>query len=315
MKQSSFSDIAYENKKKITRKEKFLGEMTSVLPWKQLLKPILRKYPKPGNGRHPIPAQVMLRIYFMQQWYSLSGPAMGDSLYDTESMRRFAGVDINHIPDETTILNFRHFLERHHLPERLFEISAEYLSRHGLLLSEGTIVDATIIRAPSSTKNRDKQRDPEMRQTKKGSVWHFGMKAHIGTDTQGRVHSVTATDASVHDSQIMEDCLHGEEQAIYGDKAYANQARKQSAEAKGINWRVNRKARRGRKLNCADRSFNKKSNRTRSHVEHAFGIVKHLWGYNKVRYRGLNKNAAQIFTLFALANFYKVRHQLPVTTR
>jgi len=314
MKQTSFSDIAYTHKKKTTRKEQFLSEMEKILPWKQLLKPILRKYPKLGNGRHPIPAEVMLRLYFMQQWYGLSDPAMEDSLYDIESMRRFAGIDIESIPDETTILNFRHFLEGYRMTEKLFEISTQYLSERGLLLSEGTIVDATIISAPSSTKNQNRQRDPEMKQTKKGNNWYFGMKAHIGTDTQGRIHSVAVTDASVHDSQIMDDCLHGEEQAIYGDKAYANETRKQAAEENGIDWRVNRKAKRGKKLNCADRSFNKKSNRVRAHVEHAFGIVKHLWGYRKVRYRGLDKNAAQVFTLFALANFYKVRHELPAAT-
>lgn len=314
MKQASFSDLAYSHKKKVTRKEQFLGEMQNLLPWKQLLKPILRKYPKAGKGRHPIGADIMLRIYFMQQWYGLSDPSMEDSLYDIESMRRFAGIDIESIPDETTILQFRHFLERHRLTERLFEISIQYLSERGLLLNEGTIVDATIISAPSSTKNKDRQRDPEMKQTKKGNTWHFGMKAHIGTDTQGRIHSVVVTDASVHDSQIFEDCLHGEEDELYGDKAYANDERKQAAQANGITWRVNRKARRGKKLNCADRSFNKKSNRIRAHVEHAFGIVKHLWGSRKVRYRGLDKNAAQVFTLFALANFYKVRHELLAAT-
>lgn len=314
MKQASFSDLGYTHKKKTTRKEAFLGEMSELLPWQQLLKPILRKYPKAGQGRQPIGADIMLRVYFMQQWYSLSDPSMEDSLYDIESMRRFAGIDIESIPDETTILNFRHFLERHRLTAKLFEISTQYLSERGLLLREGTIVDASIISAPSSTKNKDRQRDPEMKQTKKGNTWHFGMKAHIGTDTQGRIHSVVVTDASVHDSQIFEDCLHGEEDELYGDKAYANDERKQVAEANGITWRVNRKARRGKKLNCADRSFNKKSNRVRAHVEHAFGIVKHLWGYRKVRYRGLDKNAAQVFTLFALANFYKVRHELLAAT-
>ena len=314
MKQNSFSDLSYTHKKKTTRKEQFLGEMERLLPWKQLLKPILRKYPKAGNGRRPISAEVMLRVYFMQQWYGLSDPGMEDSLYDIESMRRFAGIHIESIPDESTILNFRHFLEQHRLTEKLFEISAQYLSERGLLLSEGTIVDASIINAPSSTKNQDRQRDPEMKQTKKGNQWYFGMKMHIGTDTQGRIHSIAVTDASVHDSQIMDDCLHGEEAVIYGDKAYASEERKQAAEAKGINWRVNRKAKRSKKLNCADRSFNKKSNRIRARVEHAFGIVKHLWGYRKVRYRGLDKNAAQVFTLFALANFYKVRHELLAAT-
>ena len=314
MKQASFSDLGYTHKKKTTRKERFLSEMNEILPWKQLLKPILKNYPKPGNGRRPIPAETMLRLYFMQQWYGLSDPAMEDSLYDIESMRRFAGVTLEQIPDESTILKFRHFLEAHRLTEKLFEITTQYLSDKNLILSEGTIVDATIISASSSTKNQDKQRDPEMKQTKKGNNWHFGMKAHIGTDTQGRIHTVVVTDASVHDSQILDDCLHGEEQAIYGDKAYASEERKQAAEAKGITWRVNRKAKRGKKLNCADRSFNKKSNRTRARVEHAFGLVKHLWGYRKVRYRGLDKNAAQVFSLFALANFYKVRHELLAAT-
>lgn len=313
MKQSSFSDLAYENKKKTTRKERFLGEMDVILPWKQLLKPILKKYPKMGNGRRPISAEVMLRIYFLQQWYGLSDPGMEDSLYDIESMRRFAGVEMSGIPDETTLCKFRHFLEKHRLTEKLFQITERYLSEQDLILSEGTIVDATIISAPSSTKNQDRQRDPEMKQTKKGNAWHFGMKAHIGSDTQGRVHSVVVTDASVHDSVVMEDCLHGEEQAIYGDKAYANEERKQAAESQGIDWRVNRKARRGRKLNCADRSFNKKSNRTRARVEHAFGVIKHLWGYRKVRYRGLAKNAAQVVTLFALANMYMARRELMAT--
>ena len=314
MKQTSFSDLAYEHKKKTTRKERFLSEMDSILPWKQLLKPILRKYPKAGNGRQPVPAAVMLRIYFMQQWYGLSDPGMEDSLYDIESMRRFAGVVIEQIPDESTILKFRHFLEAHRLTEKLFRLTEQYLSEQGLLLSEGTIVDASIISAPSSAKNRERQRDPEMKQTKKGNAWHFGMKMHVGSDPQGRVHSVVVTDAAVHDSVVMADCLHGEERAIYGDKAYASEARQQEADSRGVDWRVNRKARRGKKLNCADRLFNRKSNRIRARVEHVFGIIKHLWGYRKVRYRGLAKNAAQVFTLFALANLYMVRRELMVTS-
>jgi IS5 family transposase len=310
MSQCSFSDLFFTQKKKATRKEKFLTEMDQILPWKELLKPILRHYPKSGNGRHPIGAEIMLRIYFMQQWYGLSDPSMEDSLYDIESMRRFAGIDIDHVPDESTILKFRHLLERHHLTSKIFGVSEKYLSNRGLILSEGSIVDATIISAPCSTKNREKKRDPEMKQTKKGNTWHFGMKAHVGTDTEGRVHSVVVTDASVHDSQVMDDCLHGEEKSIYGDKAYSNKETQQKAEASGKTWRVHRKARRGKKLNCADRSFNKKSNKIRARVEHIFGIIKNLWGYRKVRYRGLAKNSGQVFTLFALANFYMVRRKL-----
>ena len=313
MQQISFSELAYTHKKKTTRKERFLTEMNDLLPWKHLLKPILRKYPKPGNGRRPIPPEVMLRIYFMQQWYGLSDPAMEDSLYDVESMRRFAGVDLDHIPDETTICKFRHFLERHRLTSALFRRTEQYLSERGLLLSEGTIVDATIVQAPSSTKNRARQRDPEMGSTRKGTRWYFGLKAHVGSDPQGRVHSAVVTSASVHDSEIMEDCVHGAEEVIYGDKAYVSTARQQQAESDEVEWRVLRKATRGRKLSCADRSFNTKSNRVRARVEHAFGVIKHLWGYRKVRYRGLAKNAAQIFTLFALANFYLARHELRST--
>ena len=238
---------------------------------------------------------------------------MEDSLYDVESMRRFAGVDLESVPDETTILKFRHFLEAHRLTEALFRLTRRYLSERGLLLHEGTIVDASIISAPSSTKNQEHKRDPEMKQTKKGNAWYFGMKTHIGTDTQGRVHSVVVTNAAVHDSTVMPDCLHGEETAIYGDKAYANEARRQAALGRGIDWRVSRRASWGKRLNCADKSFNRKSNRTRARVEHAFGVIKHLWGYRKVRYRGLEKNAAQAFTLFALVNFYMAKRELAVT--
>jgi IS5 family transposase len=313
MKQPSFSDMAYDQKKKKTRKEQFLGEMDQVLPWDVLLAPVLEHYPKAGNGRRPIGAEVMLRIYFMQQWYALSDPAMEDSLYDVESMRRFAGVDLNGVPDETTICKFRHLLEAHDLTAALFEQTRRYLSDRGLMLREGSIVDATIIHAPSSTKNKAGKRDPEMASTKKGNTFHFGMKAHVGTDTKGRVHSVATTKASVHDAQAMEACLHGEEQVIYGDKAYADQGRKERAEARGITWRVHRKANRGRRLTCADRSFNKKSNRVRARVEHPFGVIKNLWGYRKVKYRGLAKNTAQLLTLFALANFHLVRRELAVT--
>ena len=312
MKQPSFADLAYENKKKVTRKERFLGEMDSVLPWSVMLKPIKTKYPKGSRGRPPVPVESLLRIYFMQQWYGLSDPAMEDSLYDIESMRRFAKLDLESIPDETTICRFRHYLEARNLTKKLFEVTERYLSERGLILSEGTIVDASIISAPSSTKNEKRERDPEMKQTKKGNQWHFGMKTHIGTDTNGRIHSVVVTDASVHDSVVMDDLLHGEESEIYGDKAYANDEKRAQAERDGINWRVNRKARRGRKLNCADKSFNRKSNRTRAKVEHAFGVVKNLWGYRKVRYKGLHKNACQAFTLFALANLYMSRHELAV---
>lgn len=224
MHQISFSDEAYTCKKKTTREERFLCEMNEVLPWDDLLQPILRYYPKPGRGRRPIPAETMLRIYFMQQWYGLSDPAMEDRLYDVASMRRFAGVALDAIPDETTICKFRHFLERHRLTEILFECTGQYLSERGLILREGTIVDATLLAAPTSTKNRDQARDPQMGFTKKGTTWHFGLKAHVGSDRQGRVHPVVVTSASVHDSQMIDECLHGDEEVIYGDKAYVDAA-------------------------------------------------------------------------------------------
>lgn len=310
MNRLSFSDLEYDTKKKKTRKEKFLEEMDQILPWKELLGVIRRHYPKGEMGRPPIGLEPMLRIYFMQQWYALSDPAMEDSLYDITSMRRFAGLSLDNIPDESTILRFRHRLEQNNLPQKLFRKTEKYLSERNLIVSSGTIVDATIVAAPSSTKNQDRKRDPEMKQTKKGNQWHFGMKVHVGTDTQGRAHSVAVTDAAVHDSTEMDDLLHGEESEVYGDKAYGSKFRKDRLEASGVTWRVNRKARPGKKLTCADRSFNRKSNRTRARVEHLFGVVKNLWGYRKVRYRGLAKNAAQVFTLLALANLYLARRDL-----
>ena len=315
MRTMSFASLAYDNKKKKTRREKFLEEMNQVIPWEELLQVIKKYYPRAGNGRQPMPLGRMLRIYFMQQWYGLSDPAMEDALYDSESMRRFAEInlEVDVIPDETTILNFRHLLERHNLTEQIFEKTQRYLSEKGLLLREGTIVDATIINAPSSTKNQDKTRDREMRQTKKGNRWYFGMKAHVGTDTgKGLAHSVVVTDAAVHDSLVMDDLLHGEEQAVYGDKAYASEEKKKEYEAKGVKWCVNRKASRGHQLTQEDVECNHKQSQIRAKGEHAFLVVKHLWHYTKVRYKGLYKNAVQVFSLLALANLYLVRHDLQI---
>ena len=315
MKKVSFSSLAYENKKKRTRREKFLQEMDQVIPWKELLQIIEQHYPKAGNGRHPMPLERMLRIYFMQQWYGLSDPAMEDALYDIESIRRFAGIDleVDVIPDETTILHFRHLLEKYQLTKKIFEKTQQYLTEKGLLLREGTIVDATIINAPSSTKNRDNARDKEMKQTKKGNQWYFGMKAHVGMDARkGLAHSVVVTDASVHDSQVMDKLMHGEEQAVYGDKAYTSEKKRQEYEARGIKWCVNRKACRHHQLTLEDVDYNHRQNQTRAKGEHAFLVVKHLWQYRKVRYKGLFKNAVQVFSLFALANLYLMRRELQV---
>jgi IS5 family transposase len=313
MKTLSFASLAYEHKKKKTRREQFLEEMDGVIPWEAMVKIIGPHYPKAGNGRQPMSLEMMLRIYFMQQWYGLSDPAMEDALYDIESIRRFAGIDLqtDAVPDETTILHFRHLLEKHKLTEKLFEQSRRYLIDKGLMVREGTIVDATILNAPSSTKNKEKARDKEMKQTKKGNQWYFGMKAHVGTDTgKGLVHSVVVTNAAVHDSKVMNELLHGEEEAVYGDKAYAGEERQKECESRGIEWRVKRKAYRGKQLSEEDKEYNHRHGRIRAKVEHVFQVVKHLWKYRKVRYKGLYKNAVQVYSLFMLANLYLVRREL-----
>jgi IS5 family transposase len=313
MNHPSFASMTYDSKKKKTRREKFLGEMERVIPWKDLIQIIEKYYPKAGNGRQPMSLEMMLRIYFMQQWYALSDPAMEDALYDIESMRRFAGIDLaeDEIPDETTILHFRHLLEKHELTKKIFEKTKQYLTEKGLLLREGTIVDATIINAPSSTKNKDNIRDKEMKQTKKGNQWYFGMKAHVGTDSHnGLAHNIVVTDAGVHDSQVMDELLDGEEQAVYGDRAYTSEKKRKEYEAKGIKWCVNRKGCRHYRLTAEDVEYNHRQSQIRAKGEHAFLVVKHLWHYTKVRYKGLFKNAAQVFSLFALANLYLVRREL-----
>jgi len=310
---TTFASLAYDNKKKKTRREKFLEEMDRVIPWERLLKIVRHRYPKKGNGRQPMPVERMLRIYFMQQWYGLSDPGMEDALYDIESMRRFAQIDLEAdvIPDETTILNFRHYLEKYHLTEKIFEMTKEYLADKGLLLREGTIVDATIINAFASTKNESRTRDPEMKQTKKGNQWYFGMKAHVGTDTgRGLAHSIVVTSAAVHDSQVMDDLLHGQERAIYGDKAYSNTVKSVEFESQGIEWHIDLKGSPVHPLTSDDLEWNHEQHKTRAKGEHIFGVVKHLWGYRKVRYKGIFKNASQVFSLFSLANLYLVRKDL-----
>jgi IS5 family transposase len=317
MEKVTFASLAYDSKKKKTKRERFLEEMDRVIPWDELIPIISPYYPRIGNGRQPMALWRMLRIYFMQQWYGLSDPAMEDSLYDIESMRRFAGIDleIDIVPDETTILNFRHLLEKHHLTQKLFDKTKRYLMEKGLLLREGTIVDATIISASSSTKNQQKTRDQEMKSTKKGNQWYFGMKAHVGTDTgKGLVRDIVVTDASVHDSQVMDELVHEEEDVIYGDRAYSSEKKKQEYEARGVKWRVNLKGCRWHQLTDEEKAVNHQRSQIRAKGEYAFRIVKHLWHYQKVKYKGLYKNAAQVFSLFALANLYLVRHELQEMT-
>jgi len=311
MQQTTFASMAWQSKGKITRRERFLAEMDAVIPWSRLVGLIEPHYPKAGNGTQPKPMEQMLRIYFMQNWFNLSDPQAEDSLYDIESMRRFAGIELHghDIPDESTILRFRHLLEQHKLSERIFIEIRSLLEERRLLLKSGTIVDATIIAAPPSTKNEQGARDPEMRQTKKGKDWHFGMKAHIGTDRHGIVHSLSTTAANVHDSTQMSKLLHGEEREVFGDQAYWNESHRQSALAAGIRYRINRRPARG-PLSEYHRFINRRRSAARARVEHAFHVVKHLWGFTKVRYRGLAKNTARLHTAFALANLYLLRRRL-----
>lgn len=313
MSQPSFAALAYTNKKKKTRREKFLEEMNQVVPWAGLLKVIAPHYPKAGNGRPPLGLEKMLRIYFMQQWFNLSDPAMEDALYDIESLRRFAGIELgrDEVPDETTILNFRHLLERHELTKKLFMAVEGYLEQQGLLLRTGTIVDATIISAPRSKKNASQQQDPEMSSTRKGTDWFFGLKLHVGTDTgHGLAHSAVVTTAKVHDSRVLPALLHGQERVLYGDTAYVSRLRKRLYEQRGVGWQVQRRAPRKARLSEADREWNREQSKVRAKVEHIFQVIKQLWGHRKVRYRGLAKNAAHCFGLLALANLYMVRRKL-----
>jgi IS5 family transposase len=259
-----------------------------------------------------VPLERMLRIYFLQQWFSLSDPAAEEALYDSEAMRRFVGVELGDdaLPDETTILHFRHLLERHQLTAQVFEAVRGLLTAKGLLLTSGTIVDATIIHAPTSTKNATQTRDPEMKQTRKGNQWYFGMKAHVGTDVHGLVHALTTTDAAQADITQLPQLLHGAERVLYGDRAYWKEEDRQLCEATGIRYRVNRRGTEQHPVTPRWQRINRARSRTRARGEHAFGVVKHLWKFTKVRYRGLAKNTSQLFTLFALANLYLVRHKL-----
>ena len=310
--QRTFASVAWNQKGKVTRRERFLAEMDAVIPWERLIALIEPHYPKAGNGRQPLGVEKMLRIYFMQQWFNLSDPEAEDAIYDSESMRRFARVELGDdvVPDETTILRFRHLLEKHRLTEVIFEAVKDLLAERRLMLKSGTIVDATIISAPSSTKNAAQRRDPEMKQTKKGNTWYFGMKLHVGTDTKGLVHSLTTSNAAVADVTQLTQLLHGEERAIYGDRAYWSQPDREIFEGCGIRYPMNRRSNAGAPLSERWRQINRARSRIRARGEHAFHVVKRLWGFAKVRYRGLAKNATRAFAMFALANLYLARKEL-----
>ena len=322
-KQLSLAETGFTaHRVKTTRKEVFLTQMESVVPWSRLealLEPYYHKTDgKPGRPAMPLSA--MLRIHLMQQWFGYSDPAMEEALYDIPVLRRFAGLDVfeDPLPDETTILRFRHLLEQHGLGGKLFDEVNALLARKGLLMKQGTIVDATLISAPSSTKNRDGKRDPEMSQTKKGNNYHFGMKAHVGVDAEsGLVHTVECTTAKVADITMMEQCLHGEEKLVLGDRGYHKRSRCISEDLEREDGRLvltPSKRPKGGKLAEWQKLINRALSSLRAKVEHPFRVIKRQFGYVKTRYRGLAKNTAQILTLFALANLWQARHRLLADT-
>lgn len=317
--QLSFSDAEHHTKRKRTRREIFLDEMDRAVPWAQLESVIQPFYPKAGNGRRPYPLSTILRIHFMQQWYCLSDPAMEEALYEIASMRLFAGLSLScgRLPDETTILNFRHLLERHDLARQILELVTAFLQEKGLMLRQGSIVDATIIAAPSSTKNKEGKRDPEMHQTKKGNEWFFGMKAHIGVDAQsGLVHSMTCTAANEHDLNQAEHLLHGDEAYVFADAGYVGIEKREVFKDSETEWYVAERPGRIRALNkrTAINTIKKGIERTkasiRAKVEHPFRVIKCQFGFTKARYRGLAKNDSQLSMLFALSNLFQARHKL-----
>jgi IS5 family transposase len=314
MRQQSLADGSFEKYRKKTRKEAFLEEMDQIIPWQELTAAIEPFYPKPeGAGRRPKGAERMLRIHFLQHWFELSDPAAEEALYDSRAMRQFAGIDLGQepVPDETTICKFRHLMERHNLGDELFRLVNVYLEENGLKLSRGTIVDASIISAPSSTKNKDKARDPEMHQTRKGNQWYFGMKAHIGVDSRSKlIHSVVATAANVHDSQVLDDLLHGEETRVWGDSAYSNQKEVLREYAPNAKDFTQKKGSRHRSLSADERARNRTKSKVRSKVEHVFHVMKRQFGYTKVRYRGLDKNAHHLFIKCALVNLVLSKRRL-----
>lgn len=315
MDQMSFGDSEYAAKKKKTRREIFLDEMDQVVPWSGLLNLIEPFYPVAGRGRRPYPLKTMLRVHLMQNWFGLSDPAMEEALYEISSMRGFARLSLTQpIPDETTILNFRRIIEENELAPQMLERVNAYLGRKGLMLKRGSIVDATIIAAPSSTKNAEGERDPEMHQTKKGNQWYFGMKAHIGVDTDsGLVHTVVTTAANEADVTVVDELLHGKETEVHADAGYTGAEKR--VQRKKLTWKIAEK--RGKIKAMPEGGEKRRLQATekakasiRSRVEHPFRVIKRQFGYVKVRFRGLAKNTAQVMTLFALSNLWMARKQL-----
>ena len=321
MKQMSLNTVGFERRIKRTRKREFLDEMNVVVPWPELVALIAPHTPTPGakGGRPPFAVETMLRIHFLQQWFTLSDPAMEEALYDTPMFREFAGLDIgeDHLPDESTILRFRHLLESHDLSLQIFSTVNAILQAKGLLLKSGTVVDATLIAAPSSTKNKDGKRDPEMHQTKKGNQWHFGMKAHIGTDAEsGLVHTVVGTAANVNDVTQAHALVHGEESDVFADAGYQGVQKREETQDIDVAWHVAMRPGKRKALNkdTPMGAIMDKLEKTKASIraigEHPFRVLKRQFGYVKVRYRGLEKNTAQLHTLFALSNIWTARRRL-----
>ena len=309
--QSSFSDVEYASKKKLTRRDRFLAQIETVTPWQELAQVIEPFYPRgDGRGRPPIGLARMLRMYVAQQCFGLSDEGTEDALYDSQAIRRFVGIDLSYesAPDATTLLKFRRLLETHGLTQRIFETINGYLAAKGLMLKEGTIVDATLIAAPPSTKNGHKARDEEMHQSKKGNAWHFGMKAHIGVDAwSGLVHTVVGTAGNVADVAQAHALLHGRETFALGDAGYQGVEKREENQGKSVTWHVamrpgKRRALPQDRFGWIQEQLEKMKASMRAKVEHPFHVVKNLFKHRKTRYKGLAKNNAQLFSLFGMAN-------------
>lgn len=313
MRQLTLATANFDKHGKQTRRAKFLAEMDLVVPWRELCAVIEPYYPKPGNGRPPIGLERMLRLHFLQHWFNLSDPAAEEALYDSLSMRRFVGIDLGRepVPDETTILNFRRLLEKHELAKPLFDRVNQYLAERGMKVSGGTIVDATIIAAPSSTKNQAKARDPEMHQTCKGRQWYFGMKLHTGVDSKlPLIHSIATTAANAADGTVLGELLHGKETRVYGDQAYRGRKAVIHARAPRARDFTNRRYRHRGVIDEVERARNRTKSKVRAKVEHPFRVIKRVFGFVKVRYRGLAKNTQRLWVTCGLTNLFMVRHRL-----
>ena len=319
-KQLGFGDYEQTTARKRTKRERFLAQMEAVVPWKALIDLIEPHYPKAGSkgGRPAYLLETMLRIHLMQQWYDLSDPAMEDALIEVPTMRRFAGIDLisERIPDETTILGFRHLLEKHDLGKQIFETVKVHLKEQGMSMKQGTIIDATLIAAPSSTKNKKGERDREMHQTRKGKQWYFGMKVHVGVDKDnGLIHSIETTSANVHDLTPAAELLHGEETVVYADSGYQGIEKREEMKGKSIGFRVAMRPGKRRALpDTPEGRLDDLIETAKAHIrakgEHPFRVIKRQFGFQKTRLRGMLKNGCKVNVLAALANLFMARHEL-----